>query len=217
MKVGLGWTSPGQDLQYQSDLPSQIILLRRDGKAEPLLFDTNPCHIYHFGNVYENEVTGEITFNAVCLPPGMKMDFQYKIWLSNVDVSPGRVFEFTLNIHTGKVVRTLADSCSCEFPSVHPYRNVQSCNNKPSRYLYLMANDQGQNLPYIDVVKYDTEVFRILRVYFVVNRSCRRKKDKLGALMVLLENQYLFLELDLRQRTMNRMKTMDMFWFKSTM
>ena len=82
--IGLGLTSPGQAMQYYKDLPSQIVLIPRNGTGAPILFDTDPCHIYHFGNVLEHDTT--VTFNAVCIPPGMKMEFQYNLWLSNTDI-----------------------------------------------------------------------------------------------------------------------------------
>ena len=49
--------------------------------------------------------------------------------------------------------RDKIDDCSCEFPSVHPYRHVGQHGVAGSRFVYLMANDRGKNLPYQDVVK----------------------------------------------------------------
>ena len=49
--------------------------------------------------------------------------------------------------------RDQIDDCSCEFPSVHPYRHVGQHGVAGSRFVYLMANDRGKNLPYQDVVK----------------------------------------------------------------
>ena len=53
--------------------------------------------------------------------------------------------------------RELIDGCSCEFPSVHPYRHVAS-SETDARFVYLMANDRGANLPYTDLVKVDETV-----------------------------------------------------------
>ena len=47
--------------------------------------------------------------------------------------------------------RDQADPCACEFPTANPWRH-----GTEERYVYLMANDRGeQRLPFRDVVKCD--------------------------------------------------------------
>ena len=80
----------------------------------------------------------------------MDMSFDSKVWLSNSSVSPGRVFQYKIDLVSRQCTRKQADRCSGEFPSVHPYRH----GVKGTRYSYLMASDRpGFNLPYRDIVK----------------------------------------------------------------
>ena len=70
-------------------------------------------------------------------------------WLSNTDVSPGHVYNFTLDVDTCTSNHVKIDTCSAEFPTSHPYRNGVT----GTRYIYLMASDRKELLPYRDVVK----------------------------------------------------------------
>lgn len=77
------------------------------------------------------------------------MTFAKGLWLSNTDVSPGLTFNYTLNLSTRKSSRIQIDSASAEFPSSHPYRNGQT----GTKFVYLMANDRSEMIPYRDLVK----------------------------------------------------------------
>ena len=78
------------------------------------------------------------------------MTFDSKIWLSNSSVSPGLVYNYTIDLANEQCTRTQVDRASVEFPTTHPYRNGM----KGTRFNYLMACDRpGFNLPYRDVVK----------------------------------------------------------------
>ena len=78
------------------------------------------------------------------------MTFDDEIALSNVSVSPGRLFKFHIDVKQLTCSQEMADLASVEFPTVHPFRHGLST----SRYNYLMASDrQGYNLPYRDVIK----------------------------------------------------------------
>jgi carotenoid cleavage dioxygenase-like enzyme len=78
------------------------------------------------------------------------MTFDKKIWLSNTSISPGRVYNFHIDLATRKCTRVQADRASVEFPNTHPYRH----GVVGTRYNYLMASDRpGQNIPYRDIVK----------------------------------------------------------------
>ncbi|XP_057315890.1 apocarotenoid-15,15'-oxygenase-like isoform X2 [Hydractinia symbiolongicarpus] len=148
-----GWTSPGESMRYYPDKPSRFVVIPRDAKSEKevICFDTDPCHIFHFGTA--EEINEELKFNCVCLDEKFNMTFAKGVWLSNTDVSPGLTFNYTLNLSTRKSSRTQIDSASAEFPSSHPYRNGQT----GTKFIYLMANDRNEMIPYRDLVKLDTK------------------------------------------------------------
>ena len=139
----------------------ELTLKRQSRRRQPENFVSKPdaiiykpllLQIYHFGNA---EVKGDtILFNAVCLGPKFNMTFENKIWLSNASVSPGYMFQFTIDFLSKKCHRSKEpdDPASVEFPTVHQYRH-----GVPTRYAYLMASDRkGYNLPYRDVIKVST-------------------------------------------------------------
>ena len=77
------------------------------------------------------------------------MSFAHNVWLSNADISPGYVFDVNINLKFKTCARTQIDSCSAEFPSTHPYRHGRT----GTRFLYLMASDREERLPFRDIVK----------------------------------------------------------------
>ena len=104
--------------------------------------------IFHFGTA--QQVGDQIDFTAVCLGTKFDMTFDSKIWLSNTSVSPGLVYNYTIDLTNEQCTRTQVDRASVEFPTTHPYRNGMT----GTRFNYLMACDRpGFNLPYMDVVK----------------------------------------------------------------
>jgi carotenoid cleavage dioxygenase-like enzyme len=106
------------------------------------------------------------------------------MWLSNASAAPGVVHNYTADLKRGTLVRTKADFCSCEFPSVRvqPLRSLNSSSRPLSRiadgpsitcvqlqvhpqiagkrwrYAYLMASDSPQKpIPFQEIVKFDRE------------------------------------------------------------
>lgn len=170
MKAIAGLSSPGESMQYYPDMPSRFVFIprvavpaagvERTVSAAPdsiVQLDTEPCHIFHFGNVLDRG-DGRIDFEAVCLGENFNMEFQHKVWLSNAGAAPGLLHHYAADLRAGTLRRWQTDSASCEFPSVHPQRHVQGRDaGEGARFTYLMGNDRGGNLPYIDVVKHDTK------------------------------------------------------------
>lgn len=151
-KVMSGLTSPGESMRYYPHLPSKFVVIPRNARSveEVIQIPTDPCHIFHFGTA--EQMKNELHFNCVCLDEGMTMAFTQEMWLSNIDVSPGMLFQVTLNLKEKSSKRVLVDDSSSEFPTTHPYRNGVT----GTRYVYLMANKE-KKLPYQDVIKVDTK------------------------------------------------------------
>ena len=107
----------GAGMRYYPDLPCRIVLIPRSGEGDVLQFDTEPCHIFHFGNVHDNGdkvhshaveralAVGcgpdslpaiapgcQLDFSAVCIGKDFNMQFSHRVWLSNADVAPGHLY-----------------------------------------------------------------------------------------------------------------------------
>ncbi|XP_065661053.1 apocarotenoid-15,15'-oxygenase isoform X1 [Hydra vulgaris] len=149
-QILIGWTSPGESMHWYPDKPSMFVVIPRKGKSENIMFfKTDPCHIFHFATAEQNG--DKLHFSSVCLSETMNMSFAQGLWLSNADVSPGQVYNFTIDLSKNECKRELIYNKSAEFPITHPYRHGES----GSKYVYLMASDGEDNLPFRDVVKLD--------------------------------------------------------------
>ncbi|XP_001635106.2 apocarotenoid-15,15'-oxygenase [Nematostella vectensis] len=154
VKILSGWSSPGEEMKYFPGLPSRFVIIPRTQsrlKSQGIIqVDTDPCHIFHFGTASQDG--DKIKFCAVCLDTKFNMSFDNEVWLSNTSVSPGRMYNFTIDLPGKTCTRVQADTASCEFPFSHPYRHGMP----GTRYNYLMASARpGYNLPYRDIVKFD--------------------------------------------------------------
>ncbi len=73
-KILRGELSLGESMRYYPELPSKMIVVERfptGAAAATVEFETEPCHIYHFGTCTQQSAD-RITFDAVCLPPGAR-------------------------------------------------------------------------------------------------------------------------------------------------
>eukprot|EP01059_Diplonema_ambulator_P016715 TRINITY_DN2848_c0_g1_i1.p1 TRINITY_DN2848_c0_g1~~TRINITY_DN2848_c0_g1_i1.p1 ORF type:complete len:531 (+),score=184.36 TRINITY_DN2848_c0_g1_i1:39-1595(+) len=160
-----GETSPGESFMYHADCPSKMVLVERradTGATAPppriIEFDTEPCHIYHFGTCYEASDGLSIKFNACCLPPGFTMEWKHKAFLGNTGDAPGVMHEYVADLRGKPTLKRCVikgtEKVSCEFPVMNPFRHCVRKGDEP-RFYYLMGSQEGVALPYSDVVKHD--------------------------------------------------------------
>ena len=104
--------------------------------------------IYHFGTA-EQQPDNKIRFDCVCLDKNFDMEFLHRVWLSNFDVSPGLLFDVTIDLNTKTCTRQQLGTTKAEFPASHPYRH----GVEGTRFVYLMASEREDALPFREVVK----------------------------------------------------------------
>nr|CCE21336.1 putative beta-carotenoid oxygenase [Suberites domuncula] len=156
LKVFAGLSSPGELMKYYSHMPSRFVVIpRHKGAAHQdiKLLNTEPCHIFHFGNAVQKD-NDTITFNAVCLGPKFNMTFERecgypmrRLLLVTCTSSPWtcpRVLvgdpRILLTQPMWNSQLSILTDMACQLP----------------RYSYLMSSDRtGYKLPYRDVVKHD--------------------------------------------------------------
>lgn len=163
-RIVKGELAPGETMRYCPELPSQFVLIERqqpeNGQRRVIRMETEPCHIFHYANCRET-ADGMIAFEACCLPPGFTMQWQHKAFLSNSADAPGVMHTYLCDVNKQTLTRSTLpglETTSCEFPTVHPYRNCVALDQPQvsTRYFYLMGSRPGQALPFSDVIKYDT-------------------------------------------------------------
>ena len=165
--------APGELLRHYPGNPSKMVLVERrrghnkgDEGAAPLKilqFDTEPCHIYHFGTCNQSADGGMIEFDACCAPPGFTMEWQHKSFLANVGDAPTTMKRYAVDLKKNTLKRhdiaALATTC-CEFPTTNPFRHVVRPTDiangvSPQRFMYIMCAREGIAMPFCDIVKYD--------------------------------------------------------------
>ena len=78
------------------------------------------------------------------------MEFAHRVWLSNFDISPGHMFNVTVDLTSKTSTCTqLSNTTKAEFPASHPYRHGVA----GTRFVYLMASERDDALPFREVVK----------------------------------------------------------------
>lgn len=150
-KILSGLASPGDSVKHYQHLPSQFVVIPRNATSDKdvICIDTGRFHIYHYGTCQQLSLN-KLNFNCVCLDEKFNMSFE-KGWLTNSHISPGQVYNFDLDLATRTSSYQKIDTSNAEFPTSHPYRN----GVKGTRFIYLMASDREERLPFRDVVKID--------------------------------------------------------------
>ena len=150
---------PGEQMRLYPDMPCRLVIIDRvTGKlvAQPDLAEK--CHIYHFGNVWE-EGTGKdkLVVQAACLPAKFTMEFQERLWLTNGLDAPSQYFTMKVNLKEQTVAMQLSEGASCEFPTIHPALHSVAAKSDADipRFSYLMANGNGKRMPFNAVIKHD--------------------------------------------------------------
>ena len=69
--------------------------------------------------------------------------------MSNFDISPGHIFNVTLDLTNKTSTRAQVSDTKAEFPASHPYRHGVA----GTRFVYLMASERDDALPFREVVK----------------------------------------------------------------
>eukprot|EP01062_Namystynia_karyoxenos_P058364 TRINITY_DN49921_c0_g1_i1.p1 TRINITY_DN49921_c0_g1~~TRINITY_DN49921_c0_g1_i1.p1 ORF type:complete len:537 (+),score=191.92 TRINITY_DN49921_c0_g1_i1:77-1612(+) len=158
-EIMTGKTTPGEQMRLYPDMPCRLVFIERSpgpGRAARVVqLDTEPCHIYHFGYCVESQCGNKLELNAACLPEGFNMFDRHGLWLANVDEAIPKLYRFDADLAAGTLRRALQDPACCEFPTVHPLRQVAGSDCPRPRYTYTMAADGGAALPFRDIVKVD--------------------------------------------------------------
>jgi all-trans-8'-apo-beta-carotenal 15,15'-oxygenase len=150
LKFILGWSSPGQCIQFNPSAKTKVILIPRHGKGEVKIVETEPSFVFHHANAWE--AGNEIFIDSICYDSYPSLD--EKIDFREVDfdaIPPGQLWRFQVNLATSQVQHKVISDRGCEFPHLNP-KNV----GRSYRYLYIGTthNDSG-NDPLQAILKID--------------------------------------------------------------
>ena len=148
----LGLKSAGQCITFNPNLPTQIILIPRNGKDEMKILETEPCFVFHHANAWEEN--GFVFVESIVYKSFPQVEPNADFLDVDFDGIPeGQLWRFQMDLEAQKVEHQLIESRTCEFPTLHPDRVGQ-----PYRYLYIGAADAPTgNAPLQAVLKIDWE------------------------------------------------------------
>jgi all-trans-8'-apo-beta-carotenal 15,15'-oxygenase len=148
----LGLKSAGESLQFNSQQPTQIVVVSRQNDRPLQTIPVEAGFVFHHANAFEDGDEVVVDSIAYATMPSMGLDFR------NVDfdfevLPPGIVWRFRCNLETGEATHEQLDERCVEFPVINP-----AYTGRPYRYLYLGAAHLPQgNAPLQAVVKMDLE------------------------------------------------------------
>jgi all-trans-8'-apo-beta-carotenal 15,15'-oxygenase len=149
----LGLRGAGECIQFQSDRPTQVILIPRNPPHQEVkVFSVQSGFVFHHANAFEREGNVIIDSVAYASLPQVQPDSNYK----EVDfeaLDPGQLWRFTLNLADNTVENKLLESRCCEFPFVNPAKV-----GREYRYLFLgAAHNPTGNAPLQAMLKLDLQ------------------------------------------------------------
>ncbi|MBD2211696.1 carotenoid oxygenase family protein [Nostoc linckia FACHB-104] len=151
----LGIRSAGECIKFQSNQPTQIIVIPRDPQTATTgikVLETQSGFIFHHVNAFE--VGDEIIIDSICYDSLSQVEPESDFRQVNFDaLAPGQLWRFALQLQNGTVQRQLIESRCCEFPTIHP-DNV----GQQYRYLYIgAAHGETGNAPLQAILKIDLD------------------------------------------------------------
>ncbi len=145
-----GLKSPGECIAFQSQQPTRIVIIPRNGTDPAILASAPTGFVFHHANAFE--AGDDIVIDSVCYAdlPQVEPDADFR----QVDfdaLAPGQLWRLRVNLPSQTVERQRWSDRCCEFPSIHPAKV-----GRDYRYTYLAAahNPTG-NAPHQAILKLD--------------------------------------------------------------
>jgi all-trans-8'-apo-beta-carotenal 15,15'-oxygenase len=143
-----GTVSAADVLHYMENNPTRLIVVRKDGSGEPIVFEQPPGMVYHHGNLAE---TGDLlSFHSLIYPNGSVLKL-FDSWSEDQwpRLRRNHLTQFSLDLSSRQVTRrALAEGD--EFPRFDTRRI-----GTKTRYLYAVHEDPADLFSYPEIIRYD--------------------------------------------------------------
>jgi all-trans-8'-apo-beta-carotenal 15,15'-oxygenase len=147
----MGLKGAGECIKFEPEKQTKMIVIPRDGKGQPQIYEMQSGFVFHHANAYETE-TG-LVVDSVCYENIPQLETGTDFLEVDFDsLKPGELWRFTVDAASGNVTPQLKLPRCCEFPSIHP-----ALVGKPYQFAYLGAAHtiDGKNSPLQGVSKVD--------------------------------------------------------------
>jgi all-trans-8'-apo-beta-carotenal 15,15'-oxygenase len=160
-----GFVSAADVLEYMEESPTRLIVVRKDGTGEPVVFEQPPGMVYHHGNLTETD--GVLSFHSLMNPDGAVLrlldSWSEERWPT---LRRNQLTHFTLDLSRRQVRRTSVSGRGHEFPRFDTRRA-----GTHTRYLYATHEDRVDLFSFPDIVRFDLDTGRRRRVRSGRNRT----------------------------------------------
>ena len=160
-----GNVSAADVLHYMENNPTRLIVIRKDGTGEPVVFEQPPGMVYHHGNLTE---TGSVlSFHSLMNPDGSVLNL-FDSWSVNQwpKLRRNHLTQFSLDLSNQQVTRNVLAQGGDEFPRFDTRRV-----GAKARYLYAVREDPVDLFSFPEIVRYDLIAGRHHRVRSGPNRT----------------------------------------------
>ena len=107
-RMDLAVAGTGMPYRWSDEYGARLGVMRRDDPAAPVRwFEIDPCYVFHVANAYQ--VGDRIMITAARYP---------SLWVDGLDVATPVMWEWSLDLGTGRVAERQVDDTACEFPRI---------------------------------------------------------------------------------------------------
>jgi all-trans-8'-apo-beta-carotenal 15,15'-oxygenase len=149
-----GTVSAADALRYMEDSPTRLIVVRKDGLEDPVVFEQPSGMVYHHGNLTESD--GVLCFHSLMSPDDSVLrlldSWSEERWPS---LRRNQLTHFTIDLLRKEVRRTSAFERGHEFPRFDVRRA-----GTHARYLYAIHEDLHDPFSFPDLVRFDLDTGR---------------------------------------------------------
>ncbi|NOT61635.1 MAG: carotenoid oxygenase family protein [Acidobacteria bacterium] len=125
-----GKVAPFQALKFGDDMPTKIIILRKDGEGKPIIINQPANMVFHNGNAYEQD--GKLHFDSILSPDGSVLKTVGSFDADQpVKTTPNHLTRVVIDLAKGELVSRTELEAEVEFPRFDERRG-----GAEARYLY---------------------------------------------------------------------------------
>jgi all-trans-8'-apo-beta-carotenal 15,15'-oxygenase len=149
-KAMSGKVAPFQALRFGDNMPTQIVIVRKDGTGKPIIINQPANMVFHNGNAFEKD--GKLHFDSILSPDGSVLKNVASFDAAQpVKTTPNHLTRFTIDLSKGELVSRTELETEVEFP-----RFDDRLGGTETRYLYTGGLNGGLSET-TSIVKHDLQ------------------------------------------------------------
>jgi carotenoid cleavage dioxygenase-like enzyme len=149
-KMMSGKVAPFQALKFGADMPTKIVILRKDGTGKPVTINQPANMVFHNGNAYEKD--GKLHLDSILSPDGSVLKAVGSFDAAEpVKTTPNHLTRLEIDLTKGELSSRTELEAEVEFP-----RFDERLGGKEARFLYT-GGFEGKYSDTTAIVKHDLQ------------------------------------------------------------